>query len=276
MFNSKILKLKMKALFSASLGIAERQLIRLKRSKTVVIGQFGIPLLILLGFGFGISSWIESFTGGAGGAQATVFFDYLAIGVVMMSTFLASQFSAFAIVSDRELGFQNEILVSTAPRISIIIGNSLAGAFRALYQYLGVFALGVILSLARNGGTTQISLNPIDWLLASLMILLTCLFVGGFMSFLSSLFENAESYYLISSMIGFPLFFLSDMFFPQTSLGIIQYLNPLNYCTNAVRFFLLPSEAWLMPFFITLLVLVFFAISFTFLATFVFQRTARK
>lgn len=276
MVDFQALKTKTKALLTASFGIAERQIIRLKRNKTVIIGQFGIPLLILLGFGFGFSSWIASFGGGGAGAQATVFFDYLAVGIVMMSTFLASQFSAFAIVSDRELGFQNEILVSTAPRISIIIGNSLAGSFRALYQYAGVFTLGILLSLARNFGITSISLNPIDWLLAGLMILLTCLLVGGFMSFLSSLFESSESYYLISSMIGFPLFFLSDMFFPQTSLGFIPYLNPLNYCTNAVRYFLLPSEVWLMPFIFTFLILLAMAVGFTLLATYIFQKTARK
>ncbi|MHA1783853.1 MAG: ABC transporter permease [Candidatus Helarchaeota archaeon] len=269
-------KIQLKELVSASLGIAERQIIRIRRNKTILVGQFGIPLLILIGFGFGMSSWIQSFSGTNGTNVSSMFFDYLAVGVVLMSTFLASQFSAFAIVSDRELGFQNEILVSTAPRISVILGNSLAGAFRALYQGGGVLTLGILLSLWRNGGTTEISLNPLNWVIVGMLIVLTCLFVGGFMSFLSSLFENAESYYLISSLIGFPLFFLSDMFFPQTSLGIIPYFNPLNYATNSIRFFLLPSYAWSLPIHITILVLVCLAISFIIIATIVFTRTARK
>ena len=268
-------KIRVKHLLTSSFGICERQLIRIRRNKTILIGQFGIPLLILIGFGFGMSSWIESF-GGGGSGSGGVFFDYLAVGVVLMSTFLASQFSAFAIVSDREIGFQSEILVSTAPRISIIIGNSLAGAVRALYQGVGVLALGIGLSLLQGGGTTQLIINPINFLIVAGVIILTCLFVGGFMSFMSSLFESAESYYLISSMIGFPLFFLSDMFFPQTQLGIIPYLNPLNYATNAVRFFLLPSHAWALHVGFTLLILTGLAIFFILLATFTFQRTARK
>jgi len=271
----KEFKLKSKNLISASLGIAERQIIRIRRNKTILIGQFGIPLLILIGFGFGISSWIESFSGGGTGADI-VFFDYLAVGVVLMSTFLASQFSAFAIVTDRELGFQSEILVSTAPRISIIIGNSLAGSFRALYQGVGVLALGILLSFLRGGGYTQIIINPINLIIVAGVIVLTCLFVGGFMSFMSSLFESTESYYLISSMIGFPLFFMSDMFFPQTTLGIIPYFNPLNYATNALRYFLLPNYTWGLNIGFTLLILTVLAIGFTLLATFTFTRTARK
>ncbi len=273
--NFQDFKLKSKHLLKASFGIAERQLIRIKRNKTLLIGQFGLPLLILIGFGFGISSWIGSFSGGGGGSSM-VFFDYLAIGVFLMSTFLASQFSAFAIVSDREIGFQSEILVSTAPRISIIIGNSLAGAVRALYQGVGVLTLGILLSLLQGSGTTQIIINPINFIIIAGIIILTCLFVGGFMSFMSSLFESAESYYLISSLIGFPLFFLSDMFFPQTNLGIIPYFNPLNYATNAVRFFLLPDYAWALNVGFTLLILTLLAIGFTLLATFTFTRTARK
>ena len=48
MVDFQALKIKTKALLTASFGIAERQIIRLKRNKTVIIGQFGIPLLILL------------------------------------------------------------------------------------------------------------------------------------------------------------------------------------------------------------------------------------
>ena len=273
--NFQEFKIRFKNLLVASFAIAERQTIRIRRNKTVLIGQFGIPLLILIGFGFGISSWIQSFAGGSSGANI-VFFDYLAVGVVMMSTFLASQFSAFAIVSDREIGFQSEILVSTAPRISVILGNSLAGAFRALYQGVGVLTLGIVLSLVNGNGTTQIIINPLNFLIVAGLIVLICLFVGGFMSFLSSLFESAESYYLISSMIGFPLFFLSDMFFPQTNLGIIQYFNPLNYTTNAVRYFLLPNYAWALPVGFTILILAAFAIIFILIATYTFTRTARK
>ncbi|MHA1145385.1 MAG: ABC transporter permease [Candidatus Helarchaeota archaeon] len=263
-----------KHLISSVWAITERQLLRIIRHKVILVGQFGLPILLLIAFGFGLDSLLPGL------------FDYLVAGVMIMSVFFASQFSAFAIVNDREIGFQEEILVSSAPRIAIILGNSLSGAFRAFYQGIGVLVTGLLMAIFVKRGT-MLFVTPlgalgifISIIGLSVTIVFASLFVGGFMSLLSSLFRDSETYFLVTSIIAMPLFFTSDVIFPD-NLAIVglplfnmHTLNPLNIATNALRFWLLPGSSW--PIGFTFPILIILGIVFTIASTWLFQVTARQ
>lgn len=274
----KTLSQRMSHLISAVWAITERQLLRIIRNKTMLIGQIGLPLLLIFAFGFGLDALVP----------AVNVFDYFVCGMMIMMVFFSSQFSAFAIVTDREIGFQEEILVSPAPRIAVILGNALSGSFRAFYQGLGVVLSGFLLAVFVKGGTS-LFVNPlgIPGVIISILgliitIILVSMFIGGFMSLLSSIFSDSETYFMVTSIISFPLFFTSDMLFANNlsfvGVGILNFhtFNPLNYATNALRFWLLPDPAFTWPIWATLPIVAILGLVFTILSTWLFQLTSRK
>jgi ABC-2 type transport system permease protein len=120
---------------------------------------------------------------------------------------------------------------ATPLRPAQILGAQIAGgALTVVLQLIVLIALGLLLFHARTYGS---------WLVAAVPMLLgTAAFVGiGFL--LTSAARTSESARGLSSMVAFPMMFLSGVFFPITTLPdwlqTAVHILPLTWLTDALH-----------------------------------------
>lgn len=201
-----------------------REVIRYFRAKERIIGSVMQPLLWFLIFGAGLGAAIQ-FKG-----LGIDFLAFLAPGIVTMTLLFTSVSSGVSVIWDREFGFLKEILVAPVSRISIVLGKALGGATTALLQGLLIIALALLFGAAIPL-TSVITMLP-------LMVLISVGFVCmGLL--IASLMDTMEGFQLVMNFLVQPMFFLSGVFFPITSLPdwirYIVYINPMTYAVESMR-----------------------------------------
>lgn len=201
-----------------------REVIRYFRAKERIIGSVMQPLLWFLIFGAGLGAAIQ-FKG-----LGIDFLAFLAPGIVTMTLLFTSVSSGVSVIWDREFGFLKEILVAPVSRISIVLGKALGGATTALLQGLLIITLALLFGAAIPL-TSVITMLP-------LMVLISVGFVCmGLL--IASLMDTMEGFQLVMNFLVQPMFFLSGVFFPITSLPdwirYIVYINPMTYAVESMR-----------------------------------------
>jgi len=86
--------------------------------------------MFLVVFGTGMGGAIRSLMSAsrtAGPLGQFNFAGFMFPGIIGMTVFTTSLFSALSVVQDREFGYLREILVSPVSRVSIAVGKSSAG-----------------------------------------------------------------------------------------------------------------------------------------------------
>lgn len=200
-----------------------RQLKRYWRSKARLLGSLGQPILFLVAFGFGFGPTFQK----AGGGN---YIQFLAPGIIAMSTLFTAMFSGIEVVWDRKFGFLKETLVAPISRIQIMLGKTIGGATVAVIQGIVVLVLSVIV-----GFRPSLGLLP----LALLFLSLIGLFFTSFGIAVASRIEDMQAFPLIMNFLIMPLFFLSGALFPVNGLPpaieIVVKLNPLSYGVDGLR-----------------------------------------
>ncbi len=180
------------------------------------------PLLWLVIFGAGISRSVV--------IEGMDYQQFIFGGVLVQTFLFSSLFYGAYLVWDRKIDVLKAVLVSPLSRQAIFLGKVLGGVsisiIEALIVLLFGYALGVHYSIA---AFFEVMLLII---LSSAGLTALGLTVGAFM-------ESPEGFQLLSTLILFPLFFLSGALFPVTNLtGILALLasiNPISYIVDLVR-----------------------------------------
>jgi len=262
---------------SELMAIFTRGMIILWRNRLLLLGNLVMPFAII------------AIMGPAANLQTFGYlsFEYLTTGIMGMMVFFSGMFIPNNIIWDRDTKYLNIIFVSPCNRSTIVLGYSLVGAVRSTLQiliiYIGACVISIVLGYNNTNpqkGLPYISFSiPVLFGLIGITILVT-IFVGGFMTIIASYSKNSETFFLLASIIGMPLIFISNMFFkPENlpfNLGALGIINPLNYLINTIRYLMLgelpPGE---MPWEGPLLIIVL-AVIFTFLGTYTFVRSVKK
>lgn len=200
-----------------------RQMKRILRAPSRIVGNIVQPLFLLVILGFGLGSAI--FPG-----LTTNFTSYLAPGVIAMAILMSSIMTGVSVLWDRQFGFLQEVMVAPVSRFSIVLGRTFGGATLALIQ--GFVILGISLAM---GVTVS---GPLGLTLTVLMMILLSFTAVGFGLIAASLLRDFEGFQVIMNLILLPLFFLSSAFFPVTSppwLQTLAFFNPLFYMIDGVR-----------------------------------------
>jgi len=259
---------------SELLATFQRGLVILWRNKLLLVGNLIMPIFIII------------VLGPAADAQTfgDLSFEYLATGIMCMMIFMSGMFIPNNLIWDRDSKFLNILFVSPCHRSTIILGYSLVGAVRSILQVVIIY-LGACVISSAMGYAIYFSIGIFFGLIG--ITLMVTIFVGGFMTILASYSKNSETFFLIASIIGMPIIFLSNAFFSSSSLpfnlGAFGRYNPLNYVVNTVRYLMfgptfdgdpvLPpgSNVWEGP-----LLIIILAIGFTLLGTYLFVRSTKK
>ena len=199
------------------------------------------PVLFWVLFGAGLSGSFRM-----PGVEAGLNYQaYFIPGVAAMIVLFTAIFATISLIEDRDAGFLQGVLASSAPRLAVVLGKvgggaTLAFAQAALFLLLAgalpelgvVERFGMLLSPARIVG-----------LVAFLAVLSVALTALGYCIAWPS--RSTQGYHAIMSVVLFPMWLLSGAFFPAEGagwLGRVIAANPLTYGVAGLRRYLFPPE----------------------------------
>ena len=202
------------------LTIARRELLRYSHERLFLLAQVLLPVLAVLVIGLGRGEV----------APGVDYASFLASGVVILILASGALGGGYTLIQDVERGFLRPILVAPISRTSIVVGKILA---RLLLS--GALATVVIALLALF---TRIGL-PHPWLAAGTLLGVTFGFVAlGIL--LAAALRKVESFRTIAVFVTVPLYLLSGMFFPVSTLPLplqaLALVNPLTYAVDLFRY----------------------------------------
>ncbi len=200
-------------------GIAmiwRRDMVRLWRQRSRLLGAVARALVWLFALGFGLRGSLGSIAGFS-------YEQFVFPGVIAMTVIFSGLQSAISIVYDREFGFLKEVQVAPTPRSTLVIGKCLGGASSSTIQALIILIFAFVTALAISGLGVVIAMWITD-------------------------FENFGT---IQNFITLPLFMFSGAIFPTRQVPpwfhVILLLNPLTYGVNAIRGVLLGYDIASVP-----------------------------
>ncbi|MEK7790980.1 MAG: ABC transporter permease [Deltaproteobacteria bacterium] len=242
----------MRSFLLSSYTLWKREFVRFLRQPSRLASALLQPLVFWLFVGAGLSPSFKP----AGISAGISYLEYFYPGILLMTLLFTSMFSMFSIIEDRERGFLQAVLVSPAPRLSLIFGKVFGGAT------IGLLEAVVFLFLAPSIGI-HLSLFSIFPVLAVLFLIAAVITMFGFS--IAWQMDSFQAFHAIMMLILFPLWFLSGAFFPLDGLPkLLEWLtriNPLTYALSALRGVLYEKGTFeLPPLCISLLVTISFGL----------------
>jgi len=209
-----------------TLVILRRELLRYRRDRAYWVGQLVFPLVAIGFIGFGLDR-VVSLPTGAG------YLEHLASGLVALLIGSGGVGAGFTLIQDRETGFLRVLRVAPISRAAMVLGKIAAR----------VLASGVLVALLLAVLATFTPLRLAHpWAVAAAVVGITAPFVALGVA-LAARLASLESFRVLSAGVTVPLYFLSGIFYPVSTLPevtrILARLNPLTYGVDLLRFGLL-------------------------------------
>ena len=225
------------------LALARRELVRFLRQRTRIVGALVQPVLFWVLFGVGLSGSFRM--PGVEAADAVAYQAYFLPGVAAMIVLFTAIFATISLIEDRDAGFLQGVLASSAPRLAVVLGKVLGGAVLAFGQALLFLALAALLPLTGLVDDFGLSLSigravALVGFLAMLSVALTSL--GYAIAWPS---RSTQGYHAIMSVFLFPMWLLSGAFFPVEGAGWLRWImmaNPLTYGVAGLRRLMFPAD----------------------------------
>jgi ABC-2 type transport system permease protein len=191
----------------------QRELIRFWRTKTRVIGVVASPLVFWLIIGYGSGDLGRFFA-----------------GALVLTVMFSAIFSTISIIEDRREGFLLSMLVSPAPRSSMVLGKIAGSATLAWLQGL-VFLCFVPATGHTPGAAALFESAAVIGLIAFMFT------VVGFV--IAWQMESTQGFHAVMNLVLLPLWLVSGSLFPIAKAhGWVQWLmraNPVTYAVSALR-----------------------------------------
>ena len=125
----------MSSFFLPAATLWQRELIRFWRQKSRLIGVIASPLVIWLLIGYGSNTLGRFFS-----------------GALVLTVMFSAIFSTISIIEDRREGFLLSMLVSPAPRTSMVLGKILGAATLAWIQGVIFLAFAPLAGVSLQAG----------------------------------------------------------------------------------------------------------------------------
>jgi ABC-2 type transport system permease protein len=211
---------------------------RIRHDRTEIYTRAVQPALWLVIFGPVMGALRAIPTGGI------PYTDFITPGVIVQSMAFVSIFFGLTMVWERESGILKKLLVTPAPRYSIVVGRSMSSGVRSVFQVLIIVPVALLIGV-------RIIPNPLYFLGALAIIFLAS---GGFAAIsilIASLMKSRERFMGIGQVIIMPLFFASNALYPiemmPPILKELASVNPLSYIVDAMRGLLITGNLSQLP-----------------------------
>jgi ABC-2 type transport system permease protein len=191
----------------------QRELVRFWRQKSRVLGVVASPVVFWLLMGYG-SNDLGRFYAGA----------------LVLTVMFSAIFSTISIIEDRREGFMLSMLVSPAPRTSMVLGKILGAATLAWIQGL------IFLAFAPLAGV-RVGVEQV--LLAAVAIFLVSFTLTGLGFVIAWKMDSTSGFHAIMNLLLVPMWMVSGSLFPMaTAHGVIRaimWANPLTYSISLLN-----------------------------------------
>ncbi len=203
----------MNSFFLPAATLWQRELVRFWRQKSRVMGVVASPLVFWLFLGYGSNDLAKFYS-----------------GALVLTVMFSAIFSTISIIEDRREGFLLSMLVSPAPRTSLVLGKILGSATLAWIQGM-LFLIFAPLAGFRPG--------PFDLLALAGDIFLISFTLTAFGFAIAWRMESTAGFHAIMNLVLFPMWIVSGAVFPfATAHGWIKWLmivNPMTYCVSLLN-----------------------------------------
>jgi ABC-2 type transport system permease protein len=200
--------------FLPAMTLWQRELVRFWRQKSRVLGVVASPLVFWLLIGYGSNDLARFYS-----------------GALVLTVMFSAIFSTISIIEDRREGFLLSMLVSPAPRTSMVLGKIAGSATLAWIQGL------IFLCFAPLAGVRVelVELIPI----AAAVFLISFTLTGlGFV--IAWRMDSTSGFHAIMNLLLVPMWMVSGSLFPMaTAHGFVKWImwvNPLTYSISLLNF----------------------------------------
>jgi ABC-2 type transport system permease protein len=212
--------------------LCRRDLARFLRQPVRIAAAVGTPLLIWIFFSSGFAGAFRAETIGHSSYTA-----FMLPGAMTLIAVFAAIFSSISIIEDRQQGWLQSVLVAPVPRWSIALGKICGGASVA-------FAQSAVLLLAIP--FLPMEVNAMGIIVAIVALALTCMAMAGLGVVFAWKSETTAGFHAVMNLVFMPMWLLSGAFFSISGaapwLAWVVKVNPLTWCTQAIRLPLLSRE----------------------------------
>jgi ABC-2 type transport system permease protein len=200
----------------------QRELVRFWRQKSRVAGVVASPLVFWLLIGYGSNDLARFY---AGSLVLTVMFSAI--------------FSTISIIEDRREGFLLSMLVSPAPRTSMVLGKILGSATLAWIQGM------IFLAFAPLAG---VRIQPVELIAVAGAVFLVSFTLTGMGFVIAWRMDSTAGFHAIMNLLLVPMWMVSGALFPMATahgwIRAIMWVNPLTYSIALLNHLLrLPNAA---------------------------------
>jgi ABC-2 type transport system permease protein len=191
----------------------QRELVRFWRQKSRVLGVVASPLVFWLLMGYGSNDLARFYA-----------------GALVLTVMFSAIFSTISIIEDRREGFLLSMMVSPAPRTSMVLGKILGAATLAWIQGL------IFLAFAPLAGV-RVGVEQV--LLAAAAIFLVSFTLTGLGFVIAWKMDSTSGFHAIMNLLLVPMWMVSGSLFPMaTAQGVIRaimWVNPLTYSISLLN-----------------------------------------
>jgi ABC-2 type transport system permease protein len=191
----------------------QRELVRFWRQKSRVLGVVASPLVFWLLMGYGSNDLARFYS-----------------GALVLTVMFSAIFSTISIIEDRREGFLLSMMVSPAPRTSMVLGKILGAATLAWIQGLIFLAFAPL---------AHVSIGIQQVLLAAVAIFLVSFTLTGLGFVIAWKMDSTSGFHAIMNLLLVPMWMVSGSLFPMsTAQGVIRaimWANPLTYSISLLN-----------------------------------------
>src|SRR5215813_5277503 len=188
-------------------ALLQRELVRFWRQKSRVLGVVASPLVFWLLIGYGSNDLARFYSGS-----------------LVLTVMFSAIFSTISIIEDRREGFLLSMLVSPAPRTSMVLGKILGSATLAWIQ--GV----IFLVFAPLAG---VAIHPLELIVVVAAIFLIFFTLTGLGFVIAWKMDSTSGFHAIMNLLLVPMWMVSGSLFPMSTahgwVKAIMWINPLTY-----------------------------------------------
>ena len=203
----------MSSFFLPAATLWQRELVRFWRQKSRVMGVVASPLVFWLLIGYGSNDLARFYA-----------------GALVLTVMFSAIFSTISIIEDRREGFLLSMLVSPAPRTSMVLGKILGAATLAWIQ--GV----IFLCFAPLAG---VSIGLLDLVAAVASIFLISFTLTGLGFVIAWRMNSTSGFHAIMNLLLVPMWMVSGSLFPMATahgwVKGIMWINPLTYSISLLN-----------------------------------------
>jgi ABC-2 type transport system permease protein len=200
----------------------QRELVRFWRQKSRVLGVVASPLVFWLLIGYGSNDLARFYSGS-----------------LVLTVMFSAIFSTISIIEDRREGFLLSMMVSPAPRTSLVLGKILGSATLAWIQGL------IFLAFAPLAG---VSVGVAELIPIAAAIFLVSFTLTGLGFVIAWRMNSTSGFHAIMNLLLVPMWMVSGALFPMATahgwVRAIMWVNPLTYSIGLLNHLLrLPNAA---------------------------------